>query len=152
MSGQANTTWQCPRCGYEDHVNDDLPPTTLYRPWHVRGRREVRAYVESLGAELQEWLLALFVDDHLNLLAVDTIARGDLATCHVNFSRIICRGHALKAAGFILVHNHPSGDPRPSNDDIRVTCRLRHVSAELDMPLVAHLVVAGDDMMDIGGF
>jgi DNA repair protein RadC len=107
--------------------------------------------VASLGHEAQEWLLALFVEQNFQLLAVDTIARGGVSDCPVSFSRILFRGHMLKATGFILVHNHPSGDPRPSENDIRTTNALRHVSAELDIPLLDHLIIAGDQMVSVGG-
>jgi DNA repair protein RadC len=132
--------------------DDNLPPVDLYRPWHVRGRAAVKAYVATLPQEAREWLLALFVDDNLNLLAVDTIARGDLSSCPVPFARILCRGHALNATGFLLVHNHPSGDPTPSDTDLRLTRRLRHASEDLEMPLIDHLIVAGDEMISVGGF
>jgi DNA repair protein RadC len=110
----------------------------------------VKAYVESLGHEAEEWLLALYVDSELQLLAVDTVARGDFGSCDVPFWKIISRGHALKAKGFILVHNHPSGDPRPSRSDIQITRRLAHVSHELDVPLLDHLIVAGDKLREVG--
>lgn len=116
----------------------------------MRGKKEVRAYVESLGKEAHEWLLALYVDVALQLLAVDTIARGDISSCRVPFARILCRGHSLKAAGFILVHNHPSGDAMPSHLDVRTTVRLAHASRELEIPLIDHLVIAGDEMNSVG--
>jgi DNA repair protein RadC len=48
------------------------------------------------------------------------------------------------------VHNHPSGDARPSTDDIRTTRRLAHVSHELDLPLLDHLIIAGDELREVG--
>ena len=152
MSARASVRWQCPQCGYSEPSNDDIPGATLYRPWHVRGRTAVKAYVESLGSETREWLLALYVDKELQLLAVDTVSRGDVSSCRVNFRQIIRRGHALNAAGFILVHNHPSGDPTPSKDDIRTTIRLRRVSEEVELPLLDHLIIAGDQMKSVGEF
>jgi DNA repair protein RadC len=152
LSGELSVQWQCPKCGYAGPSNDELPPAALYRPWHVRGRSAVKAYVESLGQEAAEWLLALFVDKELNLLAVDTVARGDVSSCRVNFGQILVRAHALNAAGFILVHNHPSGNPTPSQDDVRITARLRHLSQELDLPLLDHLIIAGDKMKSMGEF
>lgn len=151
MSGSNSPQRQCPNCGFIPS-NDENPPALVYRPWHIRGRAAVRSYVASLTEEAHEWLMALFVDDELSLLAVDTIARGDVSSCKVNFARILCRGHALKAAGFILVHNHPSGDPTPSSDDIKVTSRLRRASVDLELPLLDHLIIAGEHMMSVGGF
>lgn len=154
LSGQSLAQWECPRCGHveDSNADDSLPPVGLYRPWHVRGRAAVKAYVAGLSQETREWLLTLYVDDELNLLAVDTVARGGISGCPVPFAHILCRGHALGATGFLLVHNHPSGDARPSDTDIRVTRRLRRASEDLEMPLLDHLIVAGDDMFSVGLF
>jgi DNA repair protein RadC len=149
LPGEPLPRWECPRCGYEASNDQCLPPD-FFRPWHLRGRDAVRTYVESLGTEADEWLLALFVDCDLNLLSVEIIAQGDISSCRVPFAHILCRGHALNAAGFILVHNHPSGDPTPSDCDIQTTRRLAHVSRELDMPLLVHLIVARDGMRTVG--
>jgi len=131
--------------------NDYPPPNTFFRPWSLsHGRAAVKAYVESLGEEAHEWLLALYVDGDLGLLAVDTVARGDVSSCPVPFWKIIERAHALSAAGFVLVHNHPSGDLTPSMSDIRTTRRLADISRELDVPLLDHLIVARDQIVEVG--
>lgn len=118
----------------------------------MRGRSAVKAYVASLGQEALEWLLALYVDMDLHLLAVDTIAQGDVASCQVPFNRIMVHAYLLKAHAYILVHNHPSGDPRPSESDIQITARLARLSADLEVPLLDHLIIAGDQMMSCGHF
>ncbi|MFL6742118.1 MAG: JAB domain-containing protein [Sphingomicrobium sp.] len=115
----------------------------------MHGRKAVKAYVESLGHEAREWLLALYVDGHLQLLSVDTVARGDVGGCPIPFWKIIERAHAIKAQGFVLVHNHPSGDPKASTADIQVTRRLAHVSHELNVPLLDHLIVAGNELYEV---
>ena len=152
MPSQAHARRQCPQCGYEIPSNDELRPDAFFRPWHVvHGRAAVKSYVASLGREAHEWLLSLYVDGEYQLLAVDTIARGDVAGCPVPVWRLMERAHALKAAGFILVHNHPSGDPRPSDPDRRATARLAYLSKELEIPLIDHLIIAGDGMMSVTG-
>lgn len=132
--------------------NDQLPPNAFYRPWHLRGKNAVQAYVESLGLEAFEWLLALYVEQSMELLAVDTIARGDIGSCRVPFGRILYRGYRLGADAFILVHNHPSGDPTPSPSDIGVTVRLARMSRDLDMPLIDHLIIADGQIKSCGNF
>lgn len=149
MSGSISPQLTCLNCG---NSLFDVPEIPIRRPWHVLGRVAVRSYVASLGHEVHEWLLALFVDSGYSLLAVDTIAKGGVSDVEVNFGRILFRGHQLGAAGFILVHNHPSGDPTPSQADIRITARLAHVSRDLDIPLIDHLIVAGDAMRSCGWF
>jgi DNA repair protein RadC len=153
LYGDPSVPWECPQCGHVKRSNDDIAPDAFFRPWHVvYGRLAVKAYVESLGDEAHEWLLALFVDSHYQLLAVDNVARGDTTGVDKCFWRLIDRAHALNAAGFILVHNHPSGNPRPSQTDINITRRLAHVSRELDVPLLDHLIIARGEMREVGGW
>jgi len=139
---------QCPNCGHEQAANES-PEPNFFRPWHIRGRNSVRQYVESLGEEANEWLLALYIDEYFQLLAVDTVARGDVGSCIVPFRKIFSRGHSLNAHGFLLVHNHPSGDPTPSRPDIEVTKRLFDTAKNIEMPLVDHLIIAGDRMHSV---
>jgi DNA repair protein RadC len=51
----------------------------------------------------------------------------------------------LNSAGILLAHNHPSGDPRPSEADLAATRRLFFVSEALDCKVLDHLVLAGDE-------
>lgn len=141
----------CKRCGYllGTSVEADLPPTALYHPWNVRNRAAVKAYVETLAEETNEWLLALYVGDELNLLSVHTVGKGSVSGCEINFGNIYLHGRAHGASGFILVHNHPSGDSTPSPQDVRATNWLARISTELNMPLLDHLVVARDGIRSI---
>jgi len=106
--------------------------------------------VATLGAEAREWLLALFVDEYLQLLAVDTIARGDISSCPIKLGRILARGSLLGASGFLLVHNHPSGDAEPSLTDIEATQRIAVLARDMELPLIDHLIIAGDKMISVG--
>ena len=123
-----------------------------YRHWRLPNRAAVFEYVRSLGDEALEWLCALYVDEGLNLLGVETLSIGDAGQTRVDFGDIICRGRAHRAAGFILVHNHPSGDPNPSRADKEITARLRHVSEQLELPLLDHFIIAGNQMKSIGSW
>jgi DNA repair protein RadC len=152
VSGEALAELKCPHCGGAVTPNDSFEQDHFFRPWHViHGRAGVRAYVESLGDEAIEWLLALYVDQQVQLLSVETVSQGDVS-CNVPFWKLLDRGRSLKAAGFILVHNHPSGDPRPSFSDIQITNRLAQVSRDLDVPLLDHLIITKDGMMSCGNF
>lgn len=133
----------CPGCGFQRAPSAaTLPPVALYHPWHVRDRASVEAYVATLAEASFEWLLALYVDEALNLLSVHAVGKGDVGGCEINLGRIYLFGKAVGAAAYLLVHNHPSGDPTPSPTDVRATMRLARLSAELDMPLLDHFIVA----------
>src|SRR3954454_19764482 len=109
----ASPTIKCPRCGYVAS-NEVSLEAKLNRPWHLRSRTALKAYVKSVGAEEREWLLALYVDDDYGLLAAVTLAIGGILDCPVPMGGIYRHGLQLGAKAFFLVHNHPSGDPTPS--------------------------------------
>jgi len=95
-------------------------------------------------------MLAFYLTKQLDLLAIDIVGKGSLSQVEVSFSDVFSRGHLIGAGAFILVHNHPSGDPRPSQADIKFTYRLKRISHDLDMPLLDHFVVAGSRMERVG--
>lgn len=94
----------------------------------------------------------MYVDDKLGLLAVETLAVGSIGGAKINVGQLICRGRSLKAAGYFLVHNHPSGDPTPSQTDLNFTRRLLNTSADCDLPLLCHVIVAENGMKAVGNW
>jgi hypothetical protein len=117
---------------------------------HFLGKREdVFCYVESLGAELHEWLLALFVDGEIGLLGVDTVATGNATGVDLDLPRIFRIALALGAKGFILVHNHPSGDPRPSQADFRAARMAKDAGEAMGIHLLEHFIVTAEGMRGI---
>jgi DNA repair protein RadC len=71
--------------------------------------------------------------------AMTEMKRGDFP-----FRQIISEAAAHGTAGIVLAHNHPSGDPRPSDSDCRVTRRLASAAEALDCTIIDHLIFAGD--------
>ena len=116
----------------------------------MAGRHDVLKYANSLAEELREWLLVFFVDDELGLLAAETVGRGSVGEIQIDCAGIVRCGLKLGAAGLILVHNHPSGDPTPSRSDIEVTKRLARISRDMEVPLLDHFVVAKSGIRSVG--
>jgi len=141
----------CPSCGFL-LLAEPTEEVALYRPWHLRNFAALQEYTATLPQEMREWVLALFVDAELGLLAVETLARGSISGAKVNVGYLICRGRSLKATGFFLVHNHPSGNPTPSQADIDFTRRLSRTSADCDLPMLCHVIVATEGMKAVGGW
>lgn len=86
------------------------------------------------------WVLA--VDDSMNLRAARCIARGGPHAVPLRAVDPVRAAMRLDASAFFLVHNHPSGDPTPSREDIDLTQRIAAVAAIVDIPLMDHLVIA----------
>jgi DNA repair protein RadC len=70
-----------------------------------------------------------------------TVYRGNLAGSSVRVGEVYRDAVRACAAGVIVVHNHPSGDPTPSGEDLRITSELADAGRVLDIELVDHLVI-----------
>lgn len=90
----------------------------------------------------REQLRAYFLDARNNLIGWEIISVGTL-TASLAHPREIMKGVILSnAAAFILVHNHPSGTPDPSDEDTRLTKRIQQVAQIMGVTLHDHLIVA----------
>ena len=79
-----------------------------------------------------------------HLIFDEQLSEGGLQDVTGNLRRIVGRGLGVDAAGVVLMHNHPSGNVRPSAADISETRRIAFLLGNLDLPLMDHLVVAGN--------
>ncbi|HEX2763201.1 MAG TPA: JAB domain-containing protein [Allosphingosinicella sp.] len=88
-----------------------------------------------------ERLRVLFLNNATRLLADEIMSEGSVSEAEVPLRKIFNRALELGATGIIMVHNHPGGDPRPSEDDIAATRRTAFVGSFLDIRLHDHLVI-----------
>lgn len=86
----------------------------------------------------------LALDSQSRVLRDVTVTRGLLDSSLVHPREVFRTAIAEAAAGVILVHNHPSGDPTPSAEDRSVTRQLVAAGQVLDLPVYDHVIVAGD--------
>jgi DNA repair protein RadC len=87
-------------------------------------------------------LLAL--DSQSQVLREVLVTRGLLNSSLVHPREVFRAAIAEAAAGIIVVHNHPSGDPTPSTEDRAITRQLTAAGRLLDLPLYDHVIIAGD--------
>jgi DNA repair protein RadC len=94
-----------------------------------------------LAGLAQEVFLVIGVDIRNHLLDVVEVARGTVAGVEVHPREVFRPLIRMAAAGGVLVHNHPSGDPTPSPEDGELTRRLREVGSLLGLPIIDHVVI-----------
>ena len=94
-------------------------------------------------------LLAL--DSQSRVLREVLVTRGLLNSSLVHPREVFRPAIAEAAAGIIVVHNHPSGDPTPSAEDRAVTRQLVAAGQLLDLPLYDHVIIAGDRFVSFAG-
>ena len=98
-------------------------------------------YMEDFRHKEQEHLLLLLLDNKSNLLGEKLMFTGTVNASIVSPREIYLEALRYHAVGIILLHNHPSGDPTPSDADRRVTRKVRDAGIMIDIPLLDHIVI-----------
>lgn len=113
-------------------------------PLRIQGPQDVqRLCGPGMRALAVEEFHVLALGSQSQLLADLLITRGILNSSLVHPREVFRAAIAEAAAGIIVVHNHPSGDPTPSADDRAVTRQLVDAGRLLDLPLYDHVVIGG---------
>jgi DNA repair protein RadC len=100
-----------------------------------------------------EQIWALSLDGRNGLRFARRVAEGGLHGCSIDPRDILRAVVRDAASAFVLVHNHPSGDPAPSADDVDLTRRVSRAADAIGTPLVDHVIVAGArhaSLLDLG--
>jgi DNA repair protein RadC len=100
-----------------------------------------RCVAPRMAGVSQELFFVIGVDVRNGLLDVVEVARGSIAHVEVHPREVFRPLIRMAAAGGVLVHNHPSGDPTPSREDCGLTYRMREVGRLLGIPIIDHVVV-----------
>lgn len=95
----------------------------------------------SMGHERVEQLRLLFLDRKNALIADEVQQRGTVDHTPLYPREVVKRALELGASALILVHNHPSGDPKPSRDDIAMTREVRDAAGRLGITLHDHVII-----------
>jgi DNA repair protein RadC len=95
----------------------------------------------ELGRERVEQFRVLFLDSHNRLLADEVQGRGTVNHTPVYPREVVKRALELRATAIILVHNHPTGDPTPSAEDVAMTREVQHAAQTLGIVLHDHVIV-----------
>ncbi len=98
-------------------------------------------YMEDFRHKEQENLLLLLLDNKSNLLGEKLVFTGTVNASIVSPREIYLEALKFHAVGIILLHNHPSGDPTPSDADRRITRKVRDAGSLLDIPLLDHIII-----------
>jgi DNA repair protein RadC len=103
----------------------------------------------EMGLLEQEEVRIMLLDSRNRVLLTNMIYRGTLNAANMRVGEVFRDAIRHNCASLILAHNHPSGDPSPSADDVTVTKELLKASKMLDIELLDHLVIAHNRYVSI---
>ena len=113
--------------------------------WTVRSPRDVAdRLLPRMGHLEREELGVLLLNAKNVVLRESTIYRGNVSAALVRVAELFRDAVRTHAAGVIVVHNHPSGDPEPSPDDLHLTAEAIAAGRLLDIPVLDHIILAAD--------
>jgi DNA repair protein RadC len=97
----------------------------------------------------QEVLIVLYLDVKTNLIAKKQIFKGSLNQSLIHPREVFKYAVKYSAFSILAVHNHPSGDPEPSIQDLEVTNRFIKIGELLQIELIDHVIIANDKYLSI---
>ena len=97
----------------------------------------------------KEHVVALLLDTRHRLIRVSPIAVGSLSASLVHPRELFKEAIAASAAAILIAHNHPSGDPEPSEHDLELTGRLLEAGAVLGIAVLDHLIIGADGVVSL---
>lgn len=98
-------------------------------------------YMEDMRYYQQEHLVLVMLDTKHNMIKDSIISKGSVNATIVDPRMIFIEALQYHAVNIILVHNHPSGDPAPSNEDIAVTRKIADAGMLLGIRLSDHIII-----------
>ena len=105
--------------------------------------------MHELSAARQEHLWVLMLTTRNRVLDIQRLYTGSLNHSTVRIAEVFEAAIRRKAAGIIVVHNHPSGDPAPSPEDIKLTTAIRQAGDLLDIKLLDHIIFGSHEYVSL---
>ncbi|MDQ3448971.1 MAG: DNA repair protein RadC [Chloroflexota bacterium] len=113
--------------------------------WSIRSPRDLAdRLVLQMGRLEREELRVVLLTAKNSVLAIPTVYVGNVSTALVRVGELFRDAVRQHAAGLIVVHNHPSGDPQPSPDDLHLTAEAVAAGRLLDVAVLDHLIIGHD--------
>lgn len=127
----------CFELGKRQDLEPELKDFDIKNPENV-----VQALRSSIKDKAKEHFKLILLNTRNKVIGISTVSIGTLNSNLVHPREVFKEAISHSSAGVILVHNHPSGDPEPSEDDLTITKRLVEAGKILGIEVVDHIIIA----------
>ncbi|MEL6486212.1 MAG: JAB domain-containing protein [Pseudomonadota bacterium] len=124
---------------FRQFLDSEARMQVSYERMLARMIKDLRAIILAPPASCERFH-AVFLDKDRVILGQAAMGYGHASGLCLRPRELFSRALALEAAGIIIAHNHPSGDCRPSLNDVRATTRIADIANSLEIQLVDHLI------------
>ena len=126
-------------------VSDRYLEKKLLRKDAINDSKALFDYLyHSIGDKNREYFKVIFLDSKNQVISANTISEGTLTASSVYPREVIQASLSYNAAALIFAHNHPSGDPEPSSEDVAITRQLVFAGRVMGMVIHEHIII-GDN-------
>jgi DNA repair protein RadC len=101
-------------------------------------------FIPILRDDIKEKFIVVCLNSANKIIKHETISIGNLNSSVVHPREVFKVAIDCSSASIILIHNHPSGNPEPSNEDLRITKKIVESGIIMDIPVFDHLIIAGE--------
>lgn len=104
-------------------------------------------YMERMRHQEKEVVLLLLLDSKLNLIEEYLVSLGTAKASLLSSREVFVEALKCRACYLMLLHNHPSGDPHPSGQDVSITQKIKEAGELMDIPLLDHIILGDNRYM-----
>ena len=133
----------CPKCGERLRFGR-VAGRQIHAPRDI-----AEMLVDEMSALEREELRVAILNTRNSILDVAVVYQGNVSSSLVRIGELFCEAVRRQASSILLIHNHPSGDPTPSPDDLRLTAEALAAGRLLDIQLLDHVIVGGGSWVSL---
>ncbi len=111
-------------------------PVTIHTP------SDVVRHCHSFAAKPQEFVIGMYLSSRHQVITQKVISIGTVNSSIIHARELFAPAIQCRASSLVLIHNHPSGNPEPSPEDIETTARMVAAGKTLDIPLFDHIILS----------
>jgi len=109
---------------------------------YLNSSEQVNQYLRhDLENQAKEIFKVIYLDSNNAIIKIEDLSRGSISSTHVDSRELLERAIHLKSAALVFVHNHPSGNIRPSDKDAQMTRRLVHAAFLFGIIILDHIII-----------
>lgn len=126
-----------------------LTTSALAKRPKINSAQDVVQLMQDMGTLTQEHVRVMLLDSSQCLISTKTLYIGTVNTAVIRVAEVLREAVIRNSPSFVLIHNHPSGETKPSPEDINLTRALVSAGQLMDIQLTDHVIIAGSEWVSL---